>query len=77
MSSSVLDKMELVKKILVELHKRLKDGEDNGRRHLSFKRLDPFDFVTAKANPRSSPKSVNLTSCHCAVADIADVKKLR
>lgn len=50
--------MELVKKILVDLHKTLKECEENSKKRLSFKRLDPFDFVTTKTNPATSPKSV-------------------
>jgi hypothetical protein len=52
--------MELVKRILVDLHKSLKDSEEAGRRRLAFKRLDPFDFVTTKTNSVASPKSVSL-----------------
>lgn len=50
--------MELVKKILVDLHKSLKDTEENERKRLVFKRLDPFDFVKTRTNPSASPKSV-------------------
>lgn len=57
-ADEVVDKMELVKRILVDLHKSLKEAEEDEKRHLVFKRLDPFDFVTTKSNPTASPKAV-------------------
>lgn len=54
--------MDLVKRVLVNLHKSLKESEENGKRRLVFSRLDPFDFVTAKKDPASSPKSVRSQS---------------
>lgn len=55
----MIDKMTLVKRILVDLHRDLKECEDLGRRRLAFKRLDPFDFVSSKKHPSSSPKTVS------------------
>lgn len=54
-------KMDLVKRILVDLHRNLKDSEDRGRKYLSYQRLDPFDFVAIKKNPAASPKSVRIS----------------
>ena len=73
--------MELVKKILVDLHKSLKDSEENERKRLVFKRLDPFDFVKTKTNPAASPKSVRRTMlfkvlCICADTGL-DVEEIR
>jgi hypothetical protein len=54
------DKLDLVKKILVDLHRSLKESEDAGSKRLDFTRLDPFDFVTVGRNVNHSPKSVCL-----------------
>jgi hypothetical protein len=51
--------MDLAKRVLVDLQRSLKECEDSGRRQLSFKRLDPFDFVSVKKAPTFSPKSVS------------------
>lgn len=51
--------MDLVKRILLDLHRSLQRCEDQGRKRLAFERLDPFDFVAMKQNPAFSPKSVS------------------
>lgn len=42
----------------MDLQKALKEGEENGKKRLAFKRLDPFDFVINKSNPTTSQKAV-------------------
>jgi hypothetical protein len=53
------DKVDLVKRILLELHRSLKECEDEGKKHLVMKRFDPFDFVKTITNVANSPKSVS------------------
>ena len=55
----VIDKVDLVKRILLELHRSLKECEDEGKKNLVFKRFDPFEFVKATTNVANSPKSVS------------------
>ena len=58
---TMADKVDLVKRILLELHRSLVESEDEGKKHLAFKRFDPFEFVKTAANIADSPKSVSLT----------------
>jgi hypothetical protein len=53
------DKLDLVKRILVELHRSLKESEDLGRKNVVFKRFDPFDFVKSTQNVAQKTKSVS------------------
>jgi hypothetical protein len=55
----VIDKVDLVKRILLELHRSLKECEDEGKKNLAFKRFDPFEFVKTTTNAANSPKSVS------------------
>jgi hypothetical protein len=55
----VIDKVDLVKRILLELHRSLKECEDEGKKNLVFKRFDPFEFVKTTMNAAYSPKSVS------------------
>jgi len=55
----VIDKVDLVKRILLELHRGLKECEDEETRNLVFKRFDPFEFVKTTTNVGDSPKSVS------------------
>lgn len=55
----VIDKVDLVKRILLELHRSLKECEDEGNRNLVFQRFDPFEFVKTTTNVANSPKSVS------------------
>ena len=58
---TMADKVDLVKRILLELHRSLVESDDEGKKHLAFKRFDPFEFVKTAANIADSPKSVSLT----------------
>jgi len=55
----MIDKVDLVKRILLELHRSLKESEDEGKKNLVFKRFDPFEFVKTTTNAANSPKSVS------------------
>jgi hypothetical protein len=55
----MIDKVDLVKRILLELHRSLKECEDEGKKNLVFKRFDPFEFVKTTTNAANSPKSVS------------------
>jgi hypothetical protein len=55
----VIDKVDLVKRILLELHRSLKECEDEGKKNLVFKRFDPFEFVKTTMNVANSSKSVS------------------
>jgi len=55
----MIDKIDLVKRILLELHRSLKECEDEGKKSLVFKRFDPFEFVKTTTNVANSPKSVS------------------
>lgn len=55
-----IDKLDLVKRILLELHRSLKESEEMGRKNLTFKRFDPFEFVKTTTNVAHIPKSVCL-----------------
>jgi hypothetical protein len=52
----MIDKVDLVKRILLELHRSLKECEDEGNKNLVFKR---FEFVKTTTNVANSPKSVS------------------
>lgn len=54
-----IDKVDLVKRILLELHRSLKESEDEGKKNLEFKRFDPFEFVKTVTTVGASPKSVS------------------
>jgi hypothetical protein len=55
----MIDKVDLVKRILLELHRSLQECEDEGKKNLVFKRFDPFEFVKTTTNAANSPKSVS------------------
>lgn len=59
-SADELDKLDLVKRVLVDLHRSLKQSEEAGRKWLSFNRLNPFDFVKSQQSVANSPKTVSL-----------------
>jgi hypothetical protein len=59
-SADDLDKLDLVKRVLVDLHRSLKQSEEAGQKWLSFHRLDPFDFVKSQQSVANSPKTVSL-----------------
>jgi hypothetical protein len=54
-----IDKVDLVKRILLELHRSLKECENEGKKNLVFKRFDPFEFVKIVTSAANNPKSVS------------------
>lgn len=51
------DKIDLVKRILIQLDKDLKYCEEEGKRRLVYQRLDPLEFHSTNAPPQVISKA--------------------
>ncbi|WRT63649.1 uncharacterized protein IL334_000572 [Kwoniella shivajii] len=53
------DKSDLVKSILLQLVKSLKQSEEDGKKRIRFQRLDPSEFYSRKKRSRTVKASIN------------------
>lgn len=68
------DKIDLVKRILVQLVKDLRRCEEEGKRRLIYERLDPLEFHSTNAPPQAISKAsrtdyTDLFSVNAAIAE--------